>query len=208
MAYITPNTVTGSDVLTAALWNTQIRDNFEAVVGEVRNPNSCRVRRNVGSTVGFSASGGLTPVQWNQPDVYDFGSMHDPAVNPQRITFPVAGIYAASTFFSVTGTGFGDAAVWAIFARFNSAGVRQDGFGSDYREIRRRDPQDGASMISVNTMLHLTGFTYANAGDYMMVEITSIGSNSSGTAFGNVPNVGATMPNGYTLSVHQVGKNI
>lgn len=28
MAYTTPSTVSGSDVLTAALWNTQIRDNF------------------------------------------------------------------------------------------------------------------------------------------------------------------------------------
>lgn len=28
MAYTTPSTVGGSDVLTAALWNTQIRDNF------------------------------------------------------------------------------------------------------------------------------------------------------------------------------------
>ena len=46
MAYITPNTVTGSDVLTAALWNTQIRDNFEAV----RNPVTCEVRLNAGLT--------------------------------------------------------------------------------------------------------------------------------------------------------------
>jgi len=29
MPYTTPSTVTGSDVLTAALWNTQIRDNLE-----------------------------------------------------------------------------------------------------------------------------------------------------------------------------------
>lgn len=31
MGYTTPNTVTSSDVLTAALWNTQIRDNFESM---------------------------------------------------------------------------------------------------------------------------------------------------------------------------------
>jgi hypothetical protein len=31
MGYTTPNTVSGSDTLTAALWNTQIRDNFESL---------------------------------------------------------------------------------------------------------------------------------------------------------------------------------
>lgn len=50
MPYTTPNTVTGSDVLTAALWNLQIRDNFEAV----RKPQSACVYMVDPSSASFS----------------------------------------------------------------------------------------------------------------------------------------------------------
>jgi hypothetical protein len=84
MAYITPNTVTGSDVLTAALWNTQIRDNFEAVT----KPAFVSVRRS--SNISSYASG--TPISWSTTDGTPTAGMWS-ASQPTRLTAPQTGLY-------------------------------------------------------------------------------------------------------------------
>ena len=51
MPYTPPSTVTGSDVLTAALWNTQIRDNFESLPrGVVGKAQSIVTQTGIGAT--------------------------------------------------------------------------------------------------------------------------------------------------------------
>jgi len=86
MPYITPNTVTGSDVLTAALWNTQIRDNME----ELRNPVSCEV--GLSSTINPYTSN--SAISW-QVKNWDTSStpMWTLATNPTRITIRETGLY-------------------------------------------------------------------------------------------------------------------
>lgn len=74
MGYTTPNTVTGSDVLTAALWNTQVRDNLEWL----RKPQNAMVYL-TGAQPALSTGGTITwttaawdtstsPVSWSVTD--------------------------------------------------------------------------------------------------------------------------------------------
>lgn len=86
MPYTTPSTVTGSDVLTAALWNTQIRDNLEWL----RKPQLACVYLQgtqpalaAGSTISWNAAlydTSTTPVTWSVGD-------------PTKLYFRDAGVY-------------------------------------------------------------------------------------------------------------------
>jgi len=181
--YTTPSTVTSSDVLTAALWNTQIRDNFETVA----KPYSCRVNR---SAVLSLPAGVDTNIPWNLADSWDYTGMHSPTVNPERITFPEAGIYMASAFFSVNGIG-SDYVIRVRMNRYTSAGALVATFGMVSEFI----PNFGR-------VLNLTGFVQANANDYMVV--TALGVVTAGQAFGTSPVSGET----YSMTVHQVSKQV
>lgn len=74
MPYTTPNTVTGSDVLTAALWNTQIRDNLEWL----RKPQNAMVylqstqpALSNGNTISWNAAAwdsSTSPATWSSSD--------------------------------------------------------------------------------------------------------------------------------------------
>lgn len=97
MPYTTPSTVTGSDVLTAALWNTQIRDNFEAVA----KPPSVSVRLN--TTISSYVDD--TPIAWNATENTPTPGMWA-AGSPSLITVPEAGMYlVAGTIRINTGPG-------------------------------------------------------------------------------------------------------
>lgn len=74
MPYTTPNTVTGSDVLTAALWNTQVKDNLEWL----RKPQNAMVyltgtqpALSTGGTISWNAAAwdtSTSPVTWSLTD--------------------------------------------------------------------------------------------------------------------------------------------
>lgn len=85
MAYTTPNTVSASDVLTSALWNTQIRDNME----ELRNPVSCEVCL-TSNVTGYSGG----QISWQDTNWDNTPSgMWAASPQPTRVTVPQDGIY-------------------------------------------------------------------------------------------------------------------
>jgi hypothetical protein len=189
MPYTTPSTVTGSDVLTAALWNTQIRDNFE----EVAKPYSCRASRYAGSTLSLVA-GFPTTINWTANDTrnWDFTGMHDLSVNPERILLPEAGIYMASTWVNVRPPDGVTSVIQLYIQRFDAAGIFKDTFGVS-AFTAAPGPQ--------TSILTAQGLTKANANDYITVDITSFSANA--TAFHNDPFFGTPYP----ITVHQVSKH-
>jgi hypothetical protein len=93
--YTPPSTVTGSDVLTAALWNTQVKDNLN----ELRNPPVARVTISSALTSYTGAD-----ISWAAAPL-NVGSMWS-AGSPTRITAPQTGLYLFSfTCNFSTGTG-------------------------------------------------------------------------------------------------------
>lgn len=91
MGYTTPNTVSGSDTLTAALWNTQIRDNMEWL----RKPPACQVYRNA-STAYTSGAISFTTSAFDNDAMWS-------AASPSRVTIKTAGIYLIQSYLVVNG---------------------------------------------------------------------------------------------------------
>lgn len=97
MGYVTPNTVSGSDVLTASLWNTQIRDNMDAL----NNPPSCRVARVSAApltlTILSPTSSAVPFITWESAlsanECWDNDGMWNPST-PEFITIQTSGIYS------------------------------------------------------------------------------------------------------------------
>lgn len=101
MAYTTPNTVSASDVLTSALWNTQIRDNMEFLYTGA----SCCLDQGVGTTQAFSNGTSVavtyTAALWDSDPA---GAMWD-AGNPTRINIKSDGIYVVNFSAALVSTG-------------------------------------------------------------------------------------------------------
>jgi hypothetical protein len=95
MGYITPNTVTGSDVLTAALWNTQIRGNMEGL----RKPHSCEVRLDAGiANYASNAPIAWQALNWDTSSLALFPQQQPPppmwsAGSPTRVFIRESGLY-------------------------------------------------------------------------------------------------------------------
>lgn len=95
MPYTPPSTVTGSDLLTAALWNTQVKDNLN----ELRNPPFCKVI--LTSTISSYAG---TDISWSSAP-YNVGSMWSSG-QTTRITAQQTGLYLVTFNLNfTTGTG-------------------------------------------------------------------------------------------------------
>ena len=161
MPYTTPNTVSGSDTLTAALWNLQIRDNFEAAV---KVPNARAAR----SSSLVCPSGAFTSVPWDSATgAWDWTtSMRSTTVNNTRITVPEAGTYSVATNFSFYAS-TSATMVSASVARYNAAGVQQDIVAQTQTYVT----------ASGNNGVSVTGLSQAASGDYFtcMVYPTSAG---------------------------------
>jgi hypothetical protein len=88
MAWTTPGTAVAGDVLTAARWNSDVRDNTTSLF----KPPACFIYRTSADTAQNAT--------WLRPtfdaELYDTDSMHDLSTNTQRITFNTAGIYVIS----------------------------------------------------------------------------------------------------------------
>ena len=85
MAWTTPGTATAGEVLTAAFWNTQVRDNTNFLY----TPPMCKATRTTNLSI---ASGAETEMTFPTED-FDTDGMHDTATNTGRITINTAGIY-------------------------------------------------------------------------------------------------------------------
>lgn len=153
MPYTTPNTVTGSDTLTAALWNAQIRDNFE----DVAKPHSVKAV----SAVAVAATSG-TAVSWTAADEWDTSSMHNPASNADRIVFPVAGIYSVNGSVSLGGTtapAGGSLASITLAVRvtlFSSAGASKGDVGT----FIAAPLGVGVTLLTINTVAKVAASDY------------------------------------------------
>lgn len=97
MPYTPPSTVTGSDVLTAALWNTQIRDNLN----ELRfNPYFVRAVL----TSSINPYTGSAAIPWSSA-THNVGGMWS-AGSPTAITIQATGLYLVNFICAFsTGTG-------------------------------------------------------------------------------------------------------
>jgi hypothetical protein len=85
MAWTTPGTAVAGDVLTAAFWNSNVRDNSNFLY----KPPMARV----GNTANISSYTNNTDITWNT-ETYDTDAMHDISTNTARITINTAGIYS------------------------------------------------------------------------------------------------------------------
>ena len=94
MPYTPPSTVTGSDVLTAALWNTQIRDNFAALF----TPPSAHVVRLTPLTLT-----GSDDIPWEQAR-WDTNPTSWSASDPTKVIINTDGIYLISASIEGTNT--------------------------------------------------------------------------------------------------------
>lgn len=98
MPYTPPSTVTGSDVLTAALWNTQVKDNLNTLY----KPPACLVRRTTQLTPFTSG----TAVTW-EGAIYDTtgpGSPMFSLASPTRVTIQVTGLYLIDAYIIINST--------------------------------------------------------------------------------------------------------
>lgn len=110
MPYTTPSTVTSSDVLTAALWNTQIRDNLETL----RKPTMAITALGASVTVASETDTAFQLAVTSDPySMVTTGVTSATYANAGKITVPTTGIYRVSYLFTVssmapvTGLSFG-----------------------------------------------------------------------------------------------------
>lgn len=101
MAWTPPATAAVGTLDTAALWNTNVRDNLLWL----SSPPRCRA---VANTTNQSIPDTThTAVTWNA-ETYDTAFMHSTSVNPSRLTATVAGLYVvtSSAWFSGNAAGY------------------------------------------------------------------------------------------------------
>ena len=122
MAWTTPGTATAGEVLTAAFWNEQVRDNSNFLY----TPPMVRCKNSTGQSLTSGANRLLT---FDSED-FDTDSMHSTATNTGRITFNTAGIYIVSLFVALTGSV--NCNVWIEFSGTRIATTNPNSSGSGY----------------------------------------------------------------------------
>lgn len=85
MAYTVPTTRATGNLITAAMWNTDLVENIKFLA----NPPACRVFHSVNQSIANNADAVLA---FNS-ERFDTAAMHDTVTNNSRITIPVAGLY-------------------------------------------------------------------------------------------------------------------
>lgn len=94
--YQTPPTVTGTDLLTSAAWNTYVRDNLE-VVGR---PPSLSLYLTSDTTY----NGYTSNIDWDAAEWQTDSAMWSAATNPNQVTITVDGWYLVLTEIRCTST--------------------------------------------------------------------------------------------------------
>lgn len=90
-----PIPTVAADQPIASVWGNTVAD----TVNFLRNPPSCRIYNNANFPM---STGVTTPLTFNT-ERWDTDAMHDPAVNPGRITFKTAGLYLVTLGLEYTG---------------------------------------------------------------------------------------------------------
>lgn len=85
MSYVAPSTRSTGNLITAAIWNQDIRDNRNFL----HNCPAAQVYRTTNQTISDSA---LTGISWDA-EVFDTEGIHDPVTNPDRLVVQTAGVY-------------------------------------------------------------------------------------------------------------------
>jgi hypothetical protein len=94
MPWTVPKSWTTQELVTSANFNTHLRDNLAWLASD--HPR-CIVSRSTGQTIG---SGAIGPITLDDADTVDVGDMHNPGVNPTRVTIPSGG----GGFYHFSGT--------------------------------------------------------------------------------------------------------
>lgn len=136
-SYTTPPTAVAGFGLSAADWNTKIRDSLESVA----KPPMCKLIRTT-AWAATLASGAVVPVPFSSAK-WDSNPAMFAAGNPTRITFPYAGKYELKAGFFFSGGATGTYRGLQI-VRYDSLGVAQGTPGLDYR------PPGALSILTLN----------------------------------------------------------
>jgi hypothetical protein len=111
----------------------------------------CRLRTSTTQGTG----GVLTAVNFSEADLADNATMHDPALNATRITFPFSGLYQVSCTVAFTASFTNTAATMALYARLDGATV-DDAF-----------PQGIIAQNVASNGVGTTGIVSVRAGQYL-----------------------------------------
>lgn len=125
MGYTTPVTAVAGQNLSAANWNTTVRDSLEAVA----KPPMCKLIRTT-AWAGTVPSATPTNVVFSSAK-WDGIPAFWSAANPTRLTIPVAGKYELKGGFYMSGTTGTYRGL--LITKFNAAGVLQGQPGLDFR---------------------------------------------------------------------------
>lgn len=172
MAWTAPRTWVTSEVVTAALLNTHLRDNLLWTGFH----HGCRAWKSANQTVGIGATDAVT---WNS-ESYDTDTFHSTSSNTSRFVAPVAGYYEAFFEPNIDADGSQHNGRFVTSIRKNAAGA--SGGGTEL---------EAASFVghSVNQagVVHWTGFLaaadYVEAFFQSTVEARDIVSGESNSNF-------------------------
>ena len=153
MAWTSPRTWAASETVTAAIMNTHVRDNFNAIV----SPPYAYVRATTATTVGGSA---YANISFNT-EVVDTDSMYTSA-SPTRLTIATSGLYLLTGGFSMNLTA---GTIATVHFTVNGTALAHTGnsFALD----------GGTSSAAKDIGLSLTCFYQLTAGDYVQLSAYS-----------------------------------
>jgi hypothetical protein len=111
MAWTTPGTATAGEVLTAAFWNANVRDNSLALrdnTGTV--PDAVKCFTNATQTIPATT---VTKIAFAGADDFDTNNLHSPSTNNTRVTIQKTGIYliSGSVQYGTSIGGYGEAGI-------------------------------------------------------------------------------------------------
>lgn len=170
MAWTTPGTAVAGDVLTAAYWNTQVRDNLNSIF-----PTGAQPAVGLVFTTGTAYTNG-NAVPFTSED-YDTNSFHSTVSNTTRITIPsgLAGTYLFE------GSVMANYSSQVTYVEMN---IRANGTMESSKSIRG-GIIPWATGVSSNAHFKAGGIAYnCAAGDYFELMFTATGGTFSGLSGG------------------------
>lgn len=131
MPYASPATVVSGAVISSTTFGNAVK----AALDFLANPPSCRIYHSVDNisiahnTATILGTTGATTAIFNS-ERHDTDSMHNPAVNPGRITFNTAGLYVVSSHMALAAAGDYTAFDHAILLNGAANGIARADLGT------------------------------------------------------------------------------
>lgn len=151
MAWTTPRTWATSEIVTAAMMNTHVRDNLNAL-------DSSRQQCIVTKATQSITTGVNTDVLFDT-EVVDTDSMHSTVTNTQRVTCTVAGVYVVSGYVNFDSHATG----------YRRIGVVQNDAGITYALVVGANVADA---ISTTVQMSTSGIASMIAGDFIHLNVS------------------------------------